>query len=420
MWLWQQSGHNARSRLQQIVVASSCGIHCIALVMIFIVYRGYYAQMHIDVARSTTADTPVLFMPLHKRSKTIPGSKAAKAGSKNGQRATKAASTLQPSRKASSVAKAMADRSADTAPRKRTGKKTASLCTTPAKKQSKKTQSKKPATTLKKVQPAVPKVPVQAILPKKVVPIKKVNPSKAKKSQPKKALPIQAPAVVAQEVAPPVPLEPVVATAAVAVPERRSKKFARAKKALALKAKAREAAQPLPSAKQEVTPVELPQPLVATVEEKNVSSSEGLVHPEPVVQEVVAHEPVEENLIPEPIPLPYQQPDDSALVVDASLHEGSDGMDLALYVGQVEWDAMQVQAEIKHEIERHWRPPAGMARDLVCQIKIVVAWEGAVGSLVLQKRSGVLAYDVHARAAVAAMKFPKATWGKELIISFKQ
>ena len=83
-----------------------------------------------------------------------------------------------------------------------------------------------------------------------------------------------------------------------------------------------------------------------------------------------------------------------------------------MYIGQLEQDALQLQEEIQREIEQHWKPPVGLGDDVVCQIQAIIGWDGTVHSLHIQQKSGVLAYDMHARSAVLAMKFPEAAWVK--------
>jgi hypothetical protein len=291
--------------------------------------------MHIDVARTALhANNPVLFMPLHKRSTTIPGVRQV-----NSTRARNGIHTSQSSKKraASPVGKAK---------------------TKPQRKQS----QPKPATALK--------THATVAAQKKGAPLsKKRVKAKPKQSQPKKSKNV----------------------------------------------KERVACQKISTKEPVVSPIEPMQPVVEHITEKVVPIPEE----KPVVQELgtpdlQAHKTVNDAPAMSEVLSQLPPTDDTQPAIAGG------GVEQAVYVGQVEWDALQVQTDIKHEIERHWRPPAGLSRDLVCQIKVVVTWEGAVDSLVVVQRSGVLAYDVHARATVAAMKFPKATWGKELIIHFKQ
>jgi outer membrane biosynthesis protein TonB len=90
-----------------------------------------------------------------------------------------------------------------------------------------------------------------------------------------------------------------------------------------------------------------------------------------------------------------------------------------VYVGRMELQALEVQQEIASQIAQHFKPPKGLARNMMCDIKICVGWDGIVQHADIEKGSGVLAYDVHARTAAQALTFPKPTWGKELVLHFK-
>jgi outer membrane biosynthesis protein TonB len=104
----------------------------------------------------------------------------------------------------------------------------------------------------------------------------------------------------------------------------------------------------------------------------------------------------------------------NALMGD-NLIEGPD----TLYLGQVERDAFLLQQEIFNEIENHWRPPVGLGSEKLCEIKLLVDWDGSIKELKVAHTSGVVAFDVAARSAIIAMALPKAAWGKELILHFK-
>lgn len=97
---------------------------------------------------------------------------------------------------------------------------------------------------------------------------------------------------------------------------------------------------------------------------------------------------------------------------------GNGAGDGTIYVGQAELDSLRVQQEIQQEIETHWSPPAGLADVSSCQIKALIDWQGAAHDVQMVKASGVLLYDVSARAAVQAICFPQGARGKELVITF--
>lgn len=92
----------------------------------------------------------------------------------------------------------------------------------------------------------------------------------------------------------------------------------------------------------------------------------------------------------------------------------------AIYVGRDQADLLELQELIQQEATLQWRPPVGFAKELVCILKVLIDWQGAVASVVVEQSSGVLAYDSSARMAVAHMQIPRGAYTKELCITFKQ
>jgi outer membrane biosynthesis protein TonB len=131
--------------------------------------------------------------------------------------------------------------------------------------------------------------------------------------------------------------------------------------------------------------------------------------PQPVIQEPAAlPEPVKSEVEPEVIERPVAvQPAESVAAGDEKL-----------YVGREELEALHLQQEIQQEIERHWKPPAGLASNITCQVRALVGWDGKVQEVKIEKGSGVLVFDVHARSVARAITFSKKAWGKEMVIHF--
>jgi len=85
-----------------------------------------------------------------------------------------------------------------------------------------------------------------------------------------------------------------------------------------------------------------------------------------------------------------------------------------------EVEAHRRQVLLQKELAKCWKPPIGVPHDCVCEIKVVVNWNGIVKELDVAKSSGVLMYDVTARSALHTMKMPAWSKGKSLTITFKQ
>ena len=71
------------------------------------------------------------------------------------------------------------------------------------------------------------------------------------------------------------------------------------------------------------------------------------------------------------------------------------------------------------EITKAWHPPAGLGGTLSCQVKVALTHNGSVSQVSLEQSSGVLAFDMAARAAMWRVKaYPRALWGREVVIVF--
>ncbi len=94
--------------------------------------------------------------------------------------------------------------------------------------------------------------------------------------------------------------------------------------------------------------------------------------------------------------------------------------DTFIYIGRKQFDIVQVQRAIAQELKKVWHPPQGLSQDLETILLVDINFAGDIASIETQRESGVLVYDIHARTAVYAMHFPRACWGKQITITFKQ
>ena len=86
----------------------------------------------------------------------------------------------------------------------------------------------------------------------------------------------------------------------------------------------------------------------------------------------------------------------------------------AIYVGQLEYEALQLQEAVQRELQTHWKPPIGNT-GLTCTIRIVIDWQGVISDTITEQTSGVLMFDMSAEQAINAMTFPKTAWGHFLL-----
>jgi hypothetical protein len=85
-----------------------------------------------------------------------------------------------------------------------------------------------------------------------------------------------------------------------------------------------------------------------------------------------------------------------------------------------EVEALRRGAQLQKELVQKWQPPIGVSPDCTCDISFFVNKQGTIENLKMVKSSGVMMFDISARQALFAMKMPQWTYGKPLIINFKQ
>lgn len=89
-----------------------------------------------------------------------------------------------------------------------------------------------------------------------------------------------------------------------------------------------------------------------------------------------------------------------------------------IYLGQNDLDNLEIAQSIREEVANVWRPPTGLGVGRQCKVKVIVDWDGAIKELTFEESSHIAAFDISVRLAVQQMKFPKAVFGKELILPF--
>lgn len=85
-----------------------------------------------------------------------------------------------------------------------------------------------------------------------------------------------------------------------------------------------------------------------------------------------------------------------------------------------EVEALRRHAQLQNEIVKCWKPPFGISPECACDISFFVSDAGKLHDIKVTKGSGVVMYDISARQALYAMNMPKWTYGKQIIINFKQ
>lgn len=104
---------------------------------------------------------------------------------------------------------------------------------------------------------------------------------------------------------------------------------------------------------------------------------------------------------------------ENSKVDDEMGHEGPE----EIVIGQEDISTLKSHMALNAAIMRVWSPPPIKVTSPV-HIVVEVDTQGVVKNAELETKSGVLAYDIEARAAALRADFPKEFWGKSIIFVF--
>ncbi|HBL98607.1 TPA: hypothetical protein DDZ86_03120 [Candidatus Dependentiae bacterium] len=75
-------------------------------------------------------------------------------------------------------------------------------------------------------------------------------------------------------------------------------------------------------------------------------------------------------------------------------------------------------AALIRSIGRAWKPPRGLSPALSARLVVSLGAKGTVEKIVIEKKSGVLAFDMAAKASLWRTEYPQAFWGKNIAVFF--
>lgn len=93
-----------------------------------------------------------------------------------------------------------------------------------------------------------------------------------------------------------------------------------------------------------------------------------------------------------------------------------DGIEGPIMIARSAADAagLVIQREIQEALLAVWRPPVGVEEGVSCTIRVQLQSDGIVQSLEIVRQSGMMLFDVSARAALQKTVWPRAVWGTTL------
>ncbi len=109
---------------------------------------------------------------------------------------------------------------------------------------------------------------------------------------------------------------------------------------------------------------------------------------------------------------------DEAVALEQKINQKQLLPEDSLILGREDLLALQLYEDVQTEVVRVWKPPKGMG-GLVCQAKIKIDANGSITQCIIEKPSGVLAYDMSVRIGLLAANMPKQIWGKEIRLTFQ-
>lgn len=157
--------------------------------------------------------------------------------------------------------------------------------------------------------------------------------------------------------------------------------------------------------KQKVTKKEQKQKIAQPIVKEPIAEKKELIE-EQKIKETQKTESVSVPILPE-----------GSKVLNVPVVVGAGEAAVPVYVGAQELPLLRMQEGIQRAIEEQWRVPAGLSKNLLCEVKVVISAEGKAKA-VLHKSSGVLVYDVAAESAAQRANYSKELWGKEITITF--
>ncbi len=102
----------------------------------------------------------------------------------------------------------------------------------------------------------------------------------------------------------------------------------------------------------------------------------------------------------------------------APVKKESEPIDLHLSATQNSKGLEQEYVALYQAIASHWAPPPGVPAECTCAITVTIDWQGNLADMKVNAASGMLVYDLAARAALSELAFPRFVWGKSISITF--
>lgn len=96
-----------------------------------------------------------------------------------------------------------------------------------------------------------------------------------------------------------------------------------------------------------------------------------------------------------------------------------DDIDLenVVFLGRDQFDNSIVASKLKQAVEQCWTSPVGIKKGTICQMRVHINQNGSADEVKIVQSSKIIMYDLPARKALLAMKYPKEVWNKTITIA---
>lgn len=153
---------------------------------------------------------------------------------------------------------------------------------------------------------------------------------------------------------------------------------------------------------------------IKPIEVEKIKKVESVAPVAPVAQ--VQDQSIEQDVVPAVQSMPSDSESTESEDLQDSGYDTNIDLDNVSFVGRYDLEKYEIQEKIRTEITKHWKFPFGVNKATSCELGITVGPDGKVILVMIKKGSGILVYDMSAKAAAYQSQFPKEVYGKEFTI----
>ena len=117
--------------------------------------------------------------------------------------------------------------------------------------------------------------------------------------------------------------------------------------------------------------------------------------------------------------IPQQVPVQQKAVEAVPVSQAGESSEQAITISYTDMQYRERYLQLHSQLSQHWSPPPGIPDTCTCTLVAHVDKEGHVINIDITKPSGILMFDITARAALMAVSWPQWAWASSVEIIFK-